>query len=75
MNNANIGDYSADKDARFGCKGKDKFWFGYKRHVAVDMKHGIINNVAVTPANVADDKGLELGCPDGGMVVATAVQF
>ena len=70
LNNANIGDYSADKDARFGCKGKDKFWFGYKRHVAVDMKQGIITEVAVTPANVADDQGLDLVCPDGGMVVA-----
>lgn len=73
LNNANIGDYCADKDARFGCKGKDKFWFGYKRHVAVDMKQGIINNVAVTPANVDDGKGLKLVCPDGGMVVADKV--
>ena len=30
LNNKNIGEYSADKDARFGCKGKSKFWFGYK---------------------------------------------
>ena len=70
LNNSNIGTYSADSEARFGCKGKDKFWFGYKRHAAVDMKQGIITKVAVTPANVADGKGLERVCPDGGMVVA-----
>ena len=30
LNNKNVGKYSSDSDARFGCKGKDKFWFGYK---------------------------------------------
>jgi len=25
LNNKNVGNYSADKDARFGCKGKSKF--------------------------------------------------
>jgi IS5 family transposase len=70
LNNANINNYSADKQAKFGCKGKNKFWYGYKRHVAVDMKQGIITKVAVTPANEPDSKGLELVCPNGGMVVA-----
>jgi len=70
LNNANIGNYSADKDAKFGCKGKDKFWYGYKRHVAADMKHGIITKVAVTAANESDGAGLEKACPNGGMVVA-----
>lgn len=27
-----------DKQARFGCKGKNKFWYGYKRNVAACMK-------------------------------------
>jgi IS5 family transposase len=69
LNNNNVQDYSADKDARFGCKGKEKFWFGYKKHVSVDMGSGLIRKVAVTPANMPDQDGLALICPDGGMVV------
>ena len=70
LNNSNVEKYSADKEARFGCKGKKKFWFGYKRHVSVDMGSGLIREVAVTPANVTDQVGLEYVCPDGGMVFA-----
>lgn len=68
LNNENVEKYSADKDARFGCKGKGKFWYGYKRHQAVDMGSGLIEKVAVTPANVGDDKGFQHICPNGGMV-------
>ncbi len=46
LNNKNVGDYSADKDARFGCKGKNKFWFGYKKHASVDMGSGLIKDIA-----------------------------
>lgn len=70
LNNGNVADYAADKNARFGCKGKDKFWFGYKRHKATDMGSGLINKVAVTPANVSDAAGLKHICPDGGAVSA-----
>lgn len=71
LNNDTVDDYSADKDAKFGCKGKNKFWFGFKRHVAVDMKSGIIRKVAATPANVPDGKALKHVCPkDGGMIFA-----
>lgn len=70
LNNANIKKYASDKDARLGCKGKDKFWFGYKRHCAVDMKQGIITKVAATPANVNDDKALKHVCPRVGLVIA-----
>lgn len=70
LNNKNVGKYSADKDARFGCKGKSKFWFGYKRHCSVDMKHGLIKKVAVTSANIPDAKALKSICPDSGMVFA-----
>jgi len=70
LNNKNVGKYSADKDARFGCKGKSKFWFGYKRHHSVDMKHGLIKKVAVSSADVPDSKVLKSICPDGGMVFA-----
>ena len=68
LNNENVEKYSADQDARFGCKGKGKFWYGYKRHQALDMGSGLIEKVAVTPANVGDDKGFKHICPDGGMV-------
>lgn len=70
LNNKNVENYSADKDARFGCKGKDKFWFGYKKHANVDMGSGMIKDIAVTPANITDQEGLKHICPEEGMVVA-----
>lgn len=70
LNNENVGEYSADSDARFGCKGNKKFWFGYKRNVAVDMKSGAITKVTVTPANTTDAEALKHVCPRGGMVFA-----
>jgi IS5 family transposase len=69
LNNKNIENYSADKDARFGCKGKTKFWYGYKAHVSVDMGSGLIKKVAATPANVPDQDGMKHICPGGGMVI------
>ena len=69
LNNSNVEGYSADKDARFGCKGKAKFWYGYKAHVSADMGSGLITKVAVTPANVPDQDGMALVCPEGGMVI------
>lgn len=68
LNNQNVEDYSADKNARFGCKGKSKFWFGYKRNLCADMRQGLIVKLAVTPANVPDGEALRHTCPDGGMV-------
>jgi hypothetical protein len=62
--------FAVDKDARFGCKGKNKYWFGYKRHVSVDMTHGLINKVDVTSAEKPDGDCIDLVCPDGGMVFA-----
>lgn len=62
--------FASDKDARFGCKGKNKYWFGYKRHVSVDMTNGLINRVDVTSAEKSDGDCIELVCPDGGMVFA-----
>lgn len=70
LNNANVKKYSADRQARWGCKGKNKYWYGYKRHVRVDMKHGVIMKVAMTPANIADGEGLKHVCPKQGMVFA-----
>jgi len=57
LNNRTVKQYSSDKQARFGCKGKQKFWFGYKGHVGVDMSSGLIEKAAVTPANVSDQAG------------------
>ena len=62
--------FAADKDAKFGCKGKNKYWFGYKRHVSVDMTNGLINRVDVTSAEKPDGDCIDLVCPDGGMVFA-----
>lgn len=67
---ADIVETKTDNQARFGCKGKDKFWFGYKRHVCQDVKAGVITKVAVTPANKSDAQGLALVCPSQGMILA-----
>jgi len=69
LNNQNIEEFAVDKDASYGAKGKDKFWYGYKRHVAVCMKNGLISKAAATTAKVGDDKGLKHVCPYGGMVI------
>lgn len=69
LNNKNVGNYSADKQARFGCKGKDKFWFGYKRNLCADMRQGLIIKLAVTPANVPDQQAFKHICPEQGMVI------
>lgn len=68
LNNKNISRYSADKNARFGCKGKDKFWYGYKRHTSIEMGSGLIEAVAITPANIPDQEGLRYICPQERMV-------
>jgi IS5 family transposase len=68
FNNATAGLVGRDKEARFGCKGKEKFWFGFKKQISVDMRHGLIHKVAVTFANLPDHKGLVHVCPSGGMV-------
>lgn len=69
LNNDNLHKFSADKDARIGSKSKNKFWFGYKKHVSVDARSGMINKVAVTKANVTDAEGMKHVCPRGGAVL------
>ncbi len=66
LNNEVLPEVATDKQARIGCKGKDKYWYGYKRHVSVDMQSGLINKVAITPANTTDAKGLAHVCPSQG---------
>ena len=66
LNNHTVKDFASDKQARFGCKGKNKYWFGY----AVCMKKGFITKVAVTPANVTDAKGLKHIYPKESIIFA-----
>lgn len=70
LKNANVSEFSADKEAKWGCKREGKYWFGYKRHVSVDMGSGLIEAVAVTAANVNDDDGFRLVCPWEKMIFA-----
>lgn len=70
LNNEVLPKVAYDKQAKIGCKGKDKYWYGYKKHVSVDMQSGLINKVAVTPANVPDAKGFKNVCPKQGAAYA-----
>ncbi len=70
LNNKVLPKVAHDKQAKIGCKGKDKYWYGYKKHVSVDMQSGLINKVAITPANVTDADGLENVCPSQGAIYA-----
>ena len=68
FNNITASKVASDKQARFGCKGKDKYWYGYKEHVSVDMQSGLINKVAITPADVTDAQGLKHICPKNTII-------
>lgn len=68
LNNAVVSKYAADNQAKWGAKGKNKVWFGYKKHQSVDMRHGLITKLAVTPANVPDYKTTKNIAPKSGMV-------
>ena len=57
LNNEVLPKFAKDPQARFGCKGGKKFWYGYKEHVSVDMQSGLINKIAITPGNVTDAQG------------------
>ncbi|MBY0501625.1 MAG: transposase [Alphaproteobacteria bacterium] len=51
LNNEVLPKVAHDKQARIGCKGKNKYWYGYKKHISVDVQSGMINKVAITFAN------------------------
>ena len=70
LNNETLPEVAHDKQAKIGCKGGSKFWYGYKKHVSVDIQSGLINKVAVTPANVTDARGVSHVLPSGGAVYA-----
>jgi len=44
----------SDPDAKWGCKEKDHFFFGYKIHLVVDTESGLPIDAIVTPGNHAD---------------------
>lgn len=70
LNNEVLPKVAFDKQARIGCKGKKKYWYGYKRHASVDMQTGLINKIATTPANLTDAQGMKHVCPDQGAIFA-----
>lgn len=70
LNNEVLPHVAVDKQARIGCQGKEKFWYGYKKHVSIDMQSGLINKVAMTPANETDAQGFTHVCPNQGAVYA-----
>ena len=70
LNNEVIEKFADDKDIRIGAKGKNKFWFGFKKTVSVGMKDGFIEKVAVTKANVTDADAAKNVLPNEGAIVA-----
>lgn len=73
LNNQNLKKYVKDPEASYGCKGKDKYWFGHKRTIRVDMRQGLITKVVTTTAKTPDAQVLldhpEL-IPEQGLVIA-----
>jgi transposase len=41
LNNETLPKVVHDKEAGIGRKGNNKFWYGYKKHVSVDMQSGL----------------------------------
>ncbi len=48
-----------DPDARWGAKGKDKYFHGYKRTILTTKDHGFIANVDVVAGNATDSTPFE----------------
>jgi IS5 family transposase len=69
LSNKNVAKLAADPEARFGSKGRSK-WYGFKIHAAVDMSHGFVTRVCATPANLEDMRGARHVLPRNGMVFA-----
>jgi IS5 family transposase len=70
LNNEILPKIAKDKQAKFGCKGGNKFWYGFKKHTSVDMQSGMINKIAITSAEVIDSKGMKHVIPDSGATYA-----
>ena len=69
LNNLVLPKVSSDPEARIGAKSNKKFWYGFKKHVAVDMGSGMITKVAVTQANMTDADGARHILPSYGAAV------
>ena len=65
LNNETLPEVAHDKQAKIGFKGGSNFWYGYKKHVSVDIQSGLINKVVVTPANVTDAREVAHVLPSG----------
>jgi len=70
LNNEVLPKVARDKQAKIGCKGGSKFWYGYKKHISVDIQSGMINKVAITPANLTDAQGFAHVLPKSGATYA-----
>ena len=70
LNNEILTQVAVDKEASIGAKSSKKFWYGFKKHVAVDMQSGMINRVAVTTASVSDAGGAKHVIPRSGAACA-----
>jgi IS5 family transposase len=68
LNNEVLPKIAKDKQAKFGCKGGNKYWYGFKKHISVDMQSGMINKVAITDASVIDSKGMKHVVPSQGAI-------
>lgn len=69
LNNEVLPEVSADPEAKIGAKSSHKFWYGFKKHTAVDTQSGMITDVSVTPANTADSDGIKDVLPSTGAVL------
>ena len=70
LNNDVLPKVAKDKEANFGCKGGNKFWYGFKKHISVDMQSGMVNKVAITKASTIDSKGMKHVTPNSGAIYA-----
>ena len=68
LNNEVLPEVACDKEAKIGCKGKNKFWYGYKVTRCIDMQSGLINRTDLSGANVHDLRTLERVAPSRGGV-------
>jgi len=75
LNNENVSAFASDPDIRFGTKGGNKHWIGYKRHASVDCQSGLINKCDISLANLPDSKGLDLICPNSGASYADKAYY
>ena len=66
LNNEVLPKVAHDKEATIGAKTAKKFWYGFKKHVGVDMQSGMINRVAVTTASIPDAVGAKHVMPRSG---------